>query len=182
MTILGCSGNTSAEAENKIQDTYVSAEAEKQEDGKEENMKTEPSEQKREYTPHAKLPSEIDSFAVQIEDNLYQFPLMYQEFIDTGWSIDEKYESLDGTILSYCDESVWFKRGNIRLNVSLYNPDGSVQTYDKCVVAGIAEYEYDGKYKGGNERKTEIFIPGGFEIGVAHRQEVESAFRKADDT
>lgn len=129
-----------------------------------------------EYDASPELSSDIDSFQVQVLDKVFQFPVNYDEFAAAGWKVYEKYNSVDEEIQSGFDSLVWFEKDGMLMNCHVFNPDVSVQTIDGCVISGIAEVDASQN----KDKKLCVFIPGGFKVGEASREEVLAAFREPD--
>lgn len=120
------------------------------------------------------MDANIDSFQLQIQDQLYMFPMRYNEFISNGWRIDDRYEDLSGEIGSNQDELVWFANDNYRIICYLFNPDHSEQKYENCFVAGIkVNIQTDAE-------GLEIFLPGGLKLGESKKDQFVAAYGEAD--
>lgn len=130
-----------------------------------------------EYEISSELSDDIRSFQVQIYDQVYTFPVSYEDFVASGWEVDTTYQSADGEIEAGFDKLVWFKKGDIRVDCFVYNPDNSIQNYEGCVIAGIVSCEVEGAIE---NVPASIYLPGGFQIGVATREEVEALYGTPD--
>lgn len=125
--------------------------------------------------PALQLPDNIDSFQVQIQDQVYSLPIKYTDFISKGWKIDERYEDASAKVGSGERDLVWFINGDYRVNCNLYNPDISEQVYEKCVISGI---QIDLRFE---SKGLTVFLPGGLKLGEVYKEQVVSAYREADD-
>lgn len=126
------------------------------------------------YEASSQLSNQIDSFQLQIHDKVYSFPFAYEDLMKNGWVIQEKYASENDEISSRQDKLVWHVLENLKLDFFLYNPDTTIHSYQECVVAGVT-FSF-------NDVSVEdfVFIPGGFQIGVATKEDVLAAFREPD--
>lgn len=123
-----------------------------------------------------KMDANIDSFQLQIQDQLYKFPMRYSEFVSNGWRIDDRYEDPSVKIGSNQDELVWFVNGDYRIICYLYNPDHSEQNYENCLVAGLQvniETEAEG---------LDVFLPGGLKLGESKKDQFVASYGEADDS
>lgn len=135
----------------------------------------EPAEEQSVYIPSEELLSDIRSFQVQLGENLFRFPVMYTQFVETGWQIHEKYEDVNGQVKSGTHEMVWFTKDGREIICYLFNPDVSIQPYDKCVISGM-QVNIQSEAKG-----ETVFIPGGLQLGVATLDDVVAIVGEADD-
>lgn len=134
----------------------------------------------KEYTPSDKLSSDIDSYQVQIYDTVFTFPFYYDELIADGWVLDE-YEDPEEEIGSYKEKLIRFQKGYLSAVFDVYNPDVTIHTADACVISGMVDADVD-IYA---EREygplpVPVFLPGGYQIGVAKMDEVISTYREPD--
>ncbi|MBR4050461.1 MAG: hypothetical protein IKK09_08175 [Clostridia bacterium] len=134
----------------------------------------------KDYTPSDKLSSDIDSYQVQIYDTVFTFPFYYDELIADGWVLGE-YEDPEEEIGSYNEKIIRFQKGYLSAVFNVYNPDVTIHTADACVISGLtavdvdiyAEREY-------GPLPVPVFLPGGYQIGVAKMDEVISTYREPD--
>lgn len=120
------------------------------------------------------MDANVDSFQLQIQDQLYMFPMRYSEFIANGWEIDDRYEDVSGKIGSGHDELVWFVNGDYRIICYLFNPDHSEQNYENCLVAGI-KVDIQTEAEG-----LEIYLPSGLKLGESKKDQFVAAYGEAD--
>ena len=126
------------------------------------------------YELSSELSKDIDSFQVQIMDVVYQFPMTYDDFAATGWSVYKEYYSVDTQIESGFEELIKFEKNGMLMCCFVYNADISIQTVDKCIISGILSLEPI------DNDELHVFIPGGFKVGEAKKEEVLAAFREPD--
>lgn len=128
------------------------------------------------YEASSELSTDIDSFQIQLIDELYQFPINYDDFVATGWKISEKDHSVDEFIKCGTHSIVSFHKNGIVASFYVFNPDISIQTIDGCVISGLCSINpIDNR-----GRKMDIYIPGGFKVGEATKTQILEAFREPD--
>lgn len=132
------------------------------------------SEEINSFVPDKNLSKDIRSFQIQINDQLYSFPVYYKDFIKSGWCIDEKSNGVDTMLQSGMRDIVRFKNGSEYLDCYIYNPDISIQTYENCVISGlIAETQFGIK-------ETKLFIPGNLQVGISTADDVLATHGEPD--
>lgn len=127
------------------------------------------------YEASPELSRDIDSFQIQLMDELYQFPINYDDFVATGWKMIEK-ENSDELIKCGTHSIVSFHKNGVVASFYVYNPDISIQTIDGCVISGLCSINpIDNR-----GRKMDIYIPGGFKVGEATKTQILEASREPD--
>lgn len=116
--------------------------------------------------PDFGTPSEdLYSFQIQINGDLYQFPMTYQQFISYGWVYDDDdTEMLDS---NYMYSTMVFRMGDLQCYTSMVNFDINQRPVNECYVGGISLDSYQVE-KGGN---PQIVLPGGVTFGVTTADE-----------
>ena len=126
-------------------------------------VKDEP-EQKEDYVKPNALGKDITSGAVQIEGDLYKFPILVSEFIDNGWEITFKEdrailfgnETLIGTL----------KKGDLEIEgVEVYNFESVDCRIKNCYVVSM-EASVDMAHK--------VVLPGNIKPGMAEADYLEA--------
>lgn len=129
------------------------------------------------YEVMSELSTNIDSFQVQIMDEVYQFPVNYDDFVATGWKVNEKYNSIDEQIKCGTHAIVSFHKNGVLASFYVFNPDISLQTVEGCVISGLCSINpIDNK-----GRKMDIYIPGGFKVGEATKTQILESYREPDN-
>lgn len=129
------------------------------------------------YEAMPELSTDIDSFQVQIMDEVYQFPVNYDDFVATGWKINKKYNSVDEQIKCRTNSIVSFHKNGVVASFYVFNPDISIQTIEGCVISGLCSIEpIDNK-----NRKMDIYIPGGFKVGESSKEQILGSYREPDN-
>ena len=108
------------------------------------------------YEPSDKLSASMTDFQLQIYDDVYKFPMSFDDFMKYGWRLDAT-QSFD--VKAERMSRVWFKNGELRLCFYVYNPDSVPRTYDACYVNGLTTYIE------GTGTDSNIFLPGGYRLG-----------------
>lgn len=121
-------------------------------------------ENQEEYVKPEALGKDITSGAIQIEGDLYKFPILVSEFIDNGWEITFKEdrailfgnETLIGTL----------KKGDIEIEgVEVYNFDSSDCRIKNCYVVSM-EASVDTAHK--------VVLPGNIKPGMSEADYLEA--------
>lgn len=113
-------------------------------------------------------------FRIQIDDTVYEFPMTYEDFLESGWTPEEDSYELRPNGYTY----VLFEKDgseNSRATVYIYNPDINTQPYENCLVAGI---DIDSFYW---KDEIPVSIASGITYGVSGAEEIEEAYGEPYD-
>jgi hypothetical protein len=82
------------------------------------------------------LSDDIYSFQIQIDEDVYQFPMTYDEFTAFGWvSKDDATGMLDA---NYREVSHVFEKGDLQCYGEIVNFDVNARPLNECYVGGIS--------------------------------------------
>ena len=119
------------------------------------------------------LSEEWSDFQFQVNDEIYRFPMMCDEFIAFGWSS----EDVEGTELEPYQYSMFrFKRGDDTCTGYLLNLGINTVPASECILAGIDVDRFD--WETGGDR---IALPGGIVRGEADEAAIEAAYGTPTD-
>ena len=107
------------------------------------------------------LSSDIYSFQVQLDNDVYQFPMTFDQFVSYGWV----YDGDDTQTIKpdqYSGVEV-FKKGGFTLYASIVNFGMNVEPYKNCLIGGISIDEFQAK-----DQNVTITLPGGIVFGKAY--------------
>ncbi len=146
-----------------------------EDEAEEPETEPEPTEEPAEEQPapkaaalSAELSDDIYSFQIQIDDTVYQFPMMYSDFEAMGWEYDgDSSSTLEP--YQYTFTETW-KKGDIKCYTRFANLAQSVLPYSECMVAGITLEEYYLK------DKMTFIMPGGIQYMVSTKEDIEAAY------
>lgn len=123
------------------------------------------------------LSNSLYDFQVKIGDEIYQFPMYYEDFTAQGWTIGKNDDPEMGVgTNSYC--SVSFYKGNDRVSVSVLNLGINELPIKECLIAGInvnAQYDFDAE-------KTPVELPCGIVVGTSTADDIITAYGDPSDT
>lgn len=126
---------------------------------------------KADVTPMEDLGTSWKDYSLQIDNQLYHFPMKVTDLEAMGWNLYTDYEDPLTEIDSACDKLMWFANDNYRLDFVVYNPDLSRNSYENCVIAGVLISYTDIPLEG-----SHIFLPGGIIYGQSTADDVLAVF------
>ncbi len=116
------------------------------------------------------LSDDLYSFQVQIEGEVYELPMSYQDFIAAGWKTDaDEAEEIEPNSYIYGIEA---KTGYLAIDIEVINLGINMAPLSECMVGGIS-FD-DGQYE--DASYAEIVFPGGLKYGEATREDLEAAY------
>lgn len=116
------------------------------------------------------LSDDLYSFQVQIEGEVYELPMSYQDFIAAGWKTDaDEAEEIEPNSYIYGIEA---KTGYLAIDIEVINLGINMAPLSECMVGGI--FFDDGQYE--DASYAEIVFPGGLKYGEATREDLEAAY------
>ena len=138
------------------------------------DVKEESEQSKGEISDVATLSDDIYSFQVEINGDLYQFPMKYTDFINYGWTYqDEDTENVD----SNYNLRGTFVNGLICF-ADIYNFDINARPVKECYITGITINTYSEDRVG----DFTLRLPKGLEFGKATVKDIKNAYGKPTDT
>lgn len=114
------------------------------------------------------LSDDIYSFQIQVDDEVYQFPMAFTQFTACGWEYDgDENKSLDA---SYRTSTDVFVKGKQKCYLRIMNFDINARPLKECHIVGIT-IDHFMVEKGGSR----VLAPGGLEIGIAAIEDIKAA-------
>lgn len=119
------------------------------------------------------LSEKWSDFQIQIDDQVYQFPMTYQDFVSYGWtSEDSEFPTLEPN--QY--DLLYFTKDDVRCMAYVINLAKNNMTADQCLVGGISIDSFDWDVSAGN-----VVLPGGIVRGEASAAAIEEAYGTPSD-
>lgn len=113
-------------------------------------------------------------YVIQINDEIYQFPMAYEDLLAMGWTTDD----VEGVELEpYQYSFFYFDREDVSMTVYIVNLGINTLPAEECIVGGISIDAYDWELDNGT-----ITLPGGIVRGEATVEDIEAAYGTASDT
>ncbi len=119
------------------------------------------------------LSEKWSDFQIQIDDQVYQFPMTYQDFVSYGWtSEDSEFPTLEPS--QY--DLLYFTKDDVRCMAYVINLAKNNMAADQCLVGGISIDSFDWDVSAGN-----VVLPGGIVRGEASAAAIEEAYGTPSD-
>ena len=116
------------------------------------------------------LSEKWSDFQIQIDDQVYQFPMTYQDFVSYGWtSEDSEFPTLEPS--QY--DLLYFTKDDVRCMAYVINLAKNNMAADQCLVS-IDSFDWD--VSAGN-----VVLPGGIVRGEASAAAIEEAYGTPSD-
>lgn len=122
------------------------------------------------------LSDDIYSFQLELNGELYTFPMSYADFTALGWEYDgDETETM--APYGYTAAETFSKDG-LEVYATLFNMGVNTVTYAECSVGGINvdQYQYE------DAPDTQITMPGGIAYGVSTLEDIQAAYGTPSDT
>lgn len=186
--VTGCSKNK-GENVNKVVHTVVSTEIQEtvsdSDNAETEDVETEEDISGQELfggqynvddVQNATLSDDINSYQIQIDDCVLEFPMPYSTLLLKGWNVNTLYGN-DTSPLK-CGEytTVQFVRGELQFGFFIYNPDITIRKVKDCVIAGVEINMLD------YTESDTIRLPNNIIIGTSSIEEVIDIMGEPDNT
>lgn len=121
----------------------------------------------------AVLSDKWSDFQIQIDDQVYQFPMTYQDFLSYGWtSEDSEFPTLEPS--QY--DLLYFTKGDVKCMTYVINLAKNNMPADQCLVGGISIDSFDWDVSVGK-----VVLPGGIVRGEADAAAIEAAYGTPSD-
>lgn len=119
------------------------------------------------------LSEKWSDFQIQIDDQVYQFPMTYQDFVSYGWtSEDSEFPTLEPS--QY--DLLYFTKDDVRCMAYVINLAKNNMAADQCLVGGISIDSFDWDVSAGN-----VVLPGCIVRGEASAAAIEEAYGTPSD-
>lgn len=121
----------------------------------------------------AVLSDKWSDFQIQIDDQVYQFPMTYQDFLSYGWtSEDSEFPTLEPS--QY--DLLYFTKGDVKCMTYVINLAKNNMPADQCLVGGMSIDSFDWDVSVGN-----VALPGGIVRGESDAAAIEAAYGTPSD-
>lgn len=125
----------------------------------------------------AELTDNLYDFQVKIGEEVYQFPMTFEEFTAKGWALG-KNDSPDTMVGSNSYTSATFLMGENSIYADVFNLGINELPLDECLIGGIS---LDGSYGMDIEANT-VELAGGIVMGQANVDDIKAAYGEPTDT
>lgn len=122
----------------------------------------------------AGLSDDWADYQIQIDGQVYQFPMMFADFEAMGWTTDEA-EELELQPNEY--SMICFTKDDVKCTVFVLNLGMNNAMAAECIVGGISIDNFDWELGTGT-----VALPGGIERGQSDVAAIEAAYGKPSDT
>lgn len=115
------------------------------------------------------LSDDIYSFQLQIGEDVYQFPMRYEDFVAYGWeSKDDDTQQLDANYRT----SVWsMTMGDLECYAEVMNFDINARPIHDCYIGGVKFDQFLAK-----NSDSKIILPKGIELNAASLEDIKEAY------
>lgn len=122
------------------------------------------------------LSDDIYSFQLELNGEIYTFPMSYADFTAMGWEYDgDETDTL--APYEYTAAETFIKDG-LEVYTTLINMGVNTVPYAECMVGGVSvdRYQYE------DAPDTQIAMPGGVAYGVSTLEDIQAAYGTPTDT
>lgn len=126
---------------------------------------------------HIELSDDIYDFQIKIGDEIYQFPMSYEEFTAKGWTIAVDTDPEEKLSSNHYD-IVTFYRGKDKVSAYVVNFKINETSIKECLVGGIS---LDGQYYFDLETSS-VELAGGIVAGSASEEDIIAAYGTPSET
>ncbi len=144
-------------------------------DEAEETEQTEQVEETEEAEEEEELSDDIYSFQLEMDGELYTFPMSFADFTAMGWEYQGDAEEQMGPNQYTVGER--FQKGDAEVYASLVNLGINTVTFAEASVGGMSMDPYQFE----DAPDTQIVFPGGIVFGQATAEDIEAAYGKPSD-
>lgn len=125
------------------------------------------------------LSDDIYSFQIQINDEVYQFPMSYDDFVARGWEYDPgTYEEAPEFQPNQYSVSETFKKDGLEVYGIIANFGMNTEPIEKCQVCGVKLDKFDFDKEG----TSNVILPGGIEWNVSTVDDIKAAYGDPSDS
>lgn len=120
------------------------------------------------------LSNDIYSFQLQFGEDLYQFPMSYEEFTKFGWKLtDDDTETLSPEQYTI---ATFENKDGYTVYTEIFNLGKDTLPFNKCQIGGITVEEMINY-----EKEITCFLPGGIQFGVSSKEDIIAAYGDPTD-
>ena len=160
-----------AEPETEASEVQENAEAEAEAAELQENAEPETeanaAETQADGAGEAQLSENLYDFQIQLDGEVYQFPMSYEEFLAYGWEISI-YSDETANLEPNQFDLVYFSKGEVECMAFALNLGLNTMPVSECIIGGISIDNFDWDLS-----KGEVLLPGGIRRGVSTLEDVE---------
>ncbi|MCD7745801.1 MAG: hypothetical protein LUI13_11090 [Lachnospiraceae bacterium] len=113
-------------------------------------------------------------YQITIAGEVYALPMMYEEFVSYGWSLQDETED---TLEPYSYSFYSFQKDDMMVTAYVLNLGINTMPIEECIVAGISIDDY---YWSDLEETVEL--PCGIVLGESTLEDIEAAYGTPTDT
>lgn len=121
----------------------------------------------------ATLSDKWSDFQIQIDGEIYQFPMMYEDWKAYGWTEKDPGDELEPN--QY--QMMYFEKDGVTCMVFVLNLGISNRAAEDCIVAGMELDHFDWESNIG-----EVLLPGGLVRGTSTLEDIEAAYGQPSDS
>lgn len=123
----------------------------------------------------SELSDDWSDYQIQIDDQVYQFPMTYDELTAAGWTTNEELQNTELSPNQY--DFYTFTKGDEKCYIYFVNLALNNEPVENCIVGGISMDSYDWDLGVGT-----VVLPGGIARGEADVDTIQSAYGTPSDT
>lgn len=124
------------------------------------------------------LSDNIYDFQIEIQGELYQFPMSYTDFTALGWSLSDR-EDPEMTLTANSYGGVYFNKGELSVRAQVINLGVNEVSLAECLVGGIS---IDGGTMDADLISMNINLPKGITMGKSSLDDIRAAYGDPSDT
>ncbi|MDO4324213.1 MAG: hypothetical protein Q4C61_17000 [Lachnospiraceae bacterium] len=122
----------------------------------------------------SELSDDWADYQIQIDDEVYQFPMMYADFTAMGWTPRDTEET---ELKPNQYDMIRFTKDDAMCTAYILNLGMNNETAENCIVGGISIDNFDWELETG-----EVTLPGGIVRGQADVDTIQAAYGTPSDT
>ncbi|MFR8547687.1 MAG: hypothetical protein ACLVEV_03540 [Lachnospiraceae bacterium] len=121
----------------------------------------------------AVLSDKWSDFQIQIDDQIYQFPMMYSDFVAYGWTNED---SELPTLEPEQYDMLYFTKDGAKCMAYVINLSKNNAPADQCIIGGMSIDSFDW-----DVTANKVVLPGGIVRGQADAAAIEAAYGTPSD-
>lgn len=125
----------------------------------------------------AQISEELYDFQIQLDGEVYQFPMTFDEFVAYGWEFDGEPEELEMDLEPNQYDLVYFTKGDVECMVFVLNLGLNTQPISAGLVGGISIDNFDWDVNTGS-----VVLAKEIERGKATLEDIKAAYGNPTDT
>ncbi|MCD7815129.1 MAG: hypothetical protein LUH20_14000 [Lachnospiraceae bacterium] len=109
-------------------------------------------------------------FQVEIDEDVYVLPMMYEEFVSYGWSLEDADDAED-TLEPYAYSFYSFQMDDRTITAYVLNLGINTMPIEECIVAGLSIDDYYW-----SDQDVLVELPCGITLGESTLEDIEAAY------